>query len=393
MSPWLVPGAILLLPIALTFSIAWPLFRGREAKQGTLWAVYRGLGRFILAITVAGWWILWDLGGHSELAPKFVRAWSQTLETSSGEGLLFWVPPVVSLAILLILWYTFDRAFLKLRWTIIDLMRRAWWRLVSFVIPLLMVATGFDAIFAGRFRGVAWLLSAGVVSKVGTGFLRHAEGVKFNKLKSGELRSRALKMANRMGATLSRVYIVPAGKGHLTNAYGMSNAIGLTDSLGRYLSKGQIDFVIAHELGHVQLRHGRKHLLVVIAIFSIMGLVFFRLSQHVLSFQPLVQLVVVLAPLIAIYYFSRRFEYSADRAAVEFTGDPETAIRALANLHKVHEVPARCDRFTELFATHPALARRVEAIANLRQIPAERLSNILEDVGLSECAARRVSTV
>ena len=51
-----------------------------------------------------------------------------------------------------------------------------------------------------------------------------------------------------MGVTIRRVYIVPAGKGLLTNAYGLSNAIALTDSLGQYLTKTQIDYVMAHEL-------------------------------------------------------------------------------------------------------------------------------------------------
>ena len=103
---------------------------------------------------------------------------------------------------------------------------------MSLVIPLLLVGAGFDIILDRKIRGIAWLLAAGVVSIVGTGFLRRAQGMKFNKLKSGELRTRALSMASRMGVTLDRVYVVPAGKGHLTNAYRMSNAIALTDNLG-----------------------------------------------------------------------------------------------------------------------------------------------------------------
>ena len=82
-------------------------------------------------------------------------------------------------------------------------------------------------------------------------FLRRAEGLKFNTLKSGELRNRALNIARRMGVALSRVYVVPAGRGHLTNAYGMSHAIGLTDNLGKYLTKAETEFVIAHEVAHV----------------------------------------------------------------------------------------------------------------------------------------------
>jgi len=61
-----------------------------------------------------------------------------------------------------------------------------------------------------------------------------------NTLKSGELRYRALLLAEETGITLQRVFIVPSGKGHLTNAFGMSSAIGLTDNLGKYLTKEQV---------------------------------------------------------------------------------------------------------------------------------------------------------
>ena len=61
-----------------------------------------------------------------------------------------------------------------------------------------------------------------------------------NTLKSGELCNRALLLAKEMGITLQRVFIVPSGKGHLTNAFGMSSTIGLPDNLGKYLTKEQV---------------------------------------------------------------------------------------------------------------------------------------------------------
>lgn len=257
--------------------------------------------------------------------------------------------------------------------------RRAWWRLASFVIPLQMVAAGFTAIFEGKISGTAWLVSAGEVSRIGTGFLRRAEGIKLNRLKSGELRNRAFKMASQMGVTLERVYMVPAGKGHLTNAYGMSNAIGLTDSLGKYLTKAQMDYVIGHELAHVKLRHNRKHLLLVFGIFSTMTVLLFRFSRYALPLQVLAQIDVIFVPLAVIYYFSRQWEYAADRVAVEFTGAPEVAIEGLMNLRKVEEVPMQTAKFSELFMTHPSLARRVDAIARIGKISAQQLSRILDD--------------
>jgi Zn-dependent protease with chaperone function len=266
-------------------------------------------------------------------------------------------------------------------------LRQAWWRLVSFVGALLMVAAGFDEIFCGRLRGIGWLLAAGIVAKVTTALLRRSEGMKFNRLKSGELRNRALRMAGWMGVKLDRVYMVPAGKGHLTNAYGMSNAIALTDNLGKYLSKEQVDSVIAHELGHVKLKHGRRSLLLVVALFSALALISFRLSARAPLLLSVVRFVVIFAPLMVIYYVSRRFEYAADREAVALTGDHETAIRALANLYYAAEAPTRFGRFSELFATHPALLRRAYAIGKLGQIPAQRLSHILADVGLASAGA------
>jgi Zn-dependent protease with chaperone function len=359
-------------------------------ERRAVWASYRAFGRFILAGTAAGWWMEWDWRGRSELPPILVRNWPGALGKSSAETLLFWLPPMASLAIFLFSCYAIDRTLLKQRWSLFEMARRTWWRLASFVIPLQMVAAGFTAIFEGKVSGTAWLLSAGVVSRIGTGILRRAEGIKLNRLKSGELRNRAFKMASQMGVTLERVYMVPAGKGHLTNAYGMSNAIGLTDSLGKYLTKAQIDYVIAHELAHVKLRHNRKHLLIVLGIFSTMIVLLFRFAQYALHLQPLAQFAVIFGPLAAIYYFSRQFEYSADRVAVEFTGEPEVAIRGLVNLHKVDAVPLQLAKFSEFFMTHPSLARRVDAIARIGQIPSQHLSTVLNDARVSGVARQDV---
>lgn len=388
-SPLLVPCTILLLPIALTLLFWWSALRARDTERRTIWADYRGFGRFILAAAVVGWWMEWDWRGRSELPPILVRHWPGALGKSSAETLLFWLPPMAGLAIFLFSCYAIDRTLLKQRWSLFEMTRRTWWRLASFVIPLQMVAAGFTAIFGGRVSGAAWLLSAGVVSKIGTGFLRRAEGMKFNRLKSGELRNRAFKMASQMGVTLERVYMVPAGKGHLTNAYGMSNAIGLTDSLGKYLTKAQIDYVMAHELAHVKLRHSRKHLLMVLGIFFTMTVLLFRLAQYALHLQPVAQFAVIFGPLGAIYYFSRQFEYSADRVAVEFTGEPEVAIRGLVNLYKADEIPLQASKFFEFFMTHPSLASRVDAIARIGQIPAQQLSTVLDEAGVSGVVAQQ----
>ena len=72
----------------------------------------------------------------------------------------FWLPPIVCLGLFLVFSYSGDREFLKVRWTFANLLRLAWWRTVTFVVSLLMVATGFDAILNKRLVGVAWIVGA-----------------------------------------------------------------------------------------------------------------------------------------------------------------------------------------------------------------------------------------
>ena len=162
----------------------------------------------------------------------------------------------------------------------------------------------------------------------------------------------------------------------------------MTDNLGKYLDERQLEFVIAHEVAHVKLKHGRMRLLLEGTIFSITAISLFLLPLQTKGFRPLLQLVAIMGPLIALYYCSRRFEYSADRAAIEFTDEPEMAIRALAKLHQRLDLPAASDAFTELFMTHPTFAHRVGAVVNNGQIPADRLRRILEDTGMTVIAAQ-----
>jgi Zn-dependent protease with chaperone function len=98
----------------------------------------------------------------------------------------------------------------------------------------------------------------------------------------------------------------------------------------------------------------------------------------------------ILGPLAAVYYGSRRFEYSADKEAVDFTGDSETAIQALANLELSRELPATQARLMEWFMTHPTFEHRVEAIAKLGRVPVDRLTMILDEAGISMSTAARL---
>lgn len=109
-SPLLVTSVMLLLPMVVTFAFRSAALRGREGEHAIAWA---GFVRPIMAITVACWWVTWDLFGHSEFVPVFIRVLPGAFEASSAEALLFWAPPLASLGISLILCYTGERALLS----------------------------------------------------------------------------------------------------------------------------------------------------------------------------------------------------------------------------------------------------------------------------------------
>jgi Zn-dependent protease with chaperone function len=238
-----------------------------------------------------------------------------------------------------------------------------------------MVATGLEAIYKRHLLGVLWLALGGVVAFVGTLRLRLAGGLKLQRVKSGELYKRAFAMAKEMRTPLKRVYVVPAGRGHLTNAYGLSESIAITDNYGKFLNRAELDFVIGHELGHVLGKHGRKGILVMISGFATVALACFFFPAFLTGLRPVFDVAAILGPILIFYFFSRRFEYAADRTSVEFTRDAKAAINALTNLYGFTQAPTRCDPVTELFMTHPSLAHRITAIGRISSTGPDRPFN------------------
>jgi Zn-dependent protease with chaperone function len=343
------------------------------------WIAYRRWIHIIQLGTVAAWWALWDFQTVSALIPRLALRLNW-IDPALVKPILFWTIPIAGIAVVQRICYSLDRTFLGRRWTAIDLVRLACWRTVSPTVALLFVATGFDAIYDRTLAGIFWLVAAAMLAMVATSRLRSAEGIKLQRVKSGELYKRAFVMAKEMQTPLKRVYVVPAGKGHLTNAYGLSQSIAVTDNYGKFLNRAELDFVIGHELGHVKAQHGRKKLLIVVTSFASIALLCFFLPPIWIRFRPLLDILVVFFPILTFYFFSRRFEYAADESSVEMTKDPEMAIRALANLYRITQSPTHCDRLTELFMTHPSLTRRVRAIGETGRMPAERISEIVGEM-------------
>jgi Zn-dependent protease with chaperone function len=286
-----------------------------ESPTTSRWiALRRGL-HVAMLVNVAAWWALWDIQSHSVLIPKLALRFGWT-DAAFLKPLLFFVLPVGTIFALHAVCYSLDRTFIGRRWTATDVMRLAFWRTTSPTIAMLLVATGFDAMYGRRLAGIFWLIFAAIVAMLGTFRLRVAEGIKLQRVKSGELYKRAFAMAKDMRTPLKRVYIVPAGRGHLTNAYGLSESIAVTDNYGKFLDRAELDFVIGHELGHVKGKHGRKKLLMMIIVFATLAVICFFFPPILIRFRPLLNFFLLLMPTLTFYFFSRRFEYAADKSSV-----------------------------------------------------------------------------
>lgn len=201
------------------------------------------------------------------------------------------------------------------------------------------------------------------------------------------------------GMAMPRLRIIETGA---RNAYasGLKQdqyAITVTRGLLDTLNEAEIEAVLAHELSHI--RHNDVRLLVISVIFvGIISVVAQILARGMLrgslyrvggarrgSGGNAIVLVLIGFAVVAVAYglaivirfaLSRRREYMADAGAVELTKNPDAMIGALKKISadpKIEKAPAEVremflyDRetgFAGLFATHPPIEKRIEALVD-----------------------------
>ncbi|MGB6483484.1 MAG: M48 family metalloprotease [Candidatus Acidiferrales bacterium] len=348
------------------------------AKSHRRWFGYRQNMRLVLLTTIGGWWALWDWD-QSAVFPQIVRSWPAFADPATRE-FIFWVSPLATFLVAQTIAYATDKSIAELHWTHTAILRQAFWSVIRFVVPLLLISVAFEAIFNGELLGIIWLVCAFIIFIIGRVFHDKALGVNLRLLKSGELRNRAMAMAGKMNAALRQVYVVPQGKGHLLNAFAGFGSISLTDTLSQHLNRAEVDCTIAHELGHLKLGHTRKTLLALVLVFAIPSLLLFRWPARVPVFRPAIDLFVIFAPFLVFYFFSRRFEYQADQESAGNARNPEIEISSLVKLYRAAGASFRTPKLTEMFLTHPSLIHRVEVIARANGISDARVTEMLRDI-------------
>jgi heat shock protein HtpX len=171
--------------------------------------------------------------------------------------------------------------------------------------------------------------------------------------------------------------------------------ITLTRGLMAKLDDEELEAVIAHELSHVKNRDVRLLIIAVIfvGIFSFFGESIVRgimrtnlpRNDHhrrsgggnagaLVLFAVVIIFVAYLLAVLIRFALSRKREYMADAGAVELTKNPDAMIRALEKISgkaDLQHVPAEIKEmafenprvgFAGIFATHPPIEKRIEAL-------------------------------
>jgi STE24 endopeptidase len=213
---------------------------------------------------------------------------------------------------------------------------------------------------------------------------------RFQPLQDASLRTDILAMAHRAGIPARHVYEVDMStRTRKLNAYvsgfGASQRVVLWDTTLRRMSRDEILFVSAHEMGHYALGHGWKTLLLLaVGAFGVFGLAAAIVGAWLRAFgaawgvrghgdlatMPVIALSLTLATLVvtpAANAFSRRAEHEADVYALEMTHDNDAGARTflkLAQDNRSDPEPSTLVRL--LLFDHPPLADRIRFALSYR---------------------------
>jgi len=203
---------------------------------------------------------------------------------------------------------------------------------------------------------------------------------RFHELEAGALRDSVESLARRCGFEPRGVYVMDGSRRSTHgNAYftglGRSKRIVFFDTLVAALAPGELQAVLAHELGHYRLRHVAMRLALSLAAafagFALLAWLgrepWFQASLGVEAGGPhtLLLLFVVAAPAFLFglrplaALLSRRHEFAADRFAAEHA-DAAALADALVKLHRDNASTLTPDRlFTAFHASHPPVLARI----------------------------------
>ena len=209
---------------------------------------------------------------------------------------------------------------------------------------------------------------------------------KFSPMEEGAVKEKVLGLLNRTGFTSNGLFVMNAsirsshGNAYFTG-FGKNKRIVFFDTLIKTLEPGEVEAVLAHELGHFKKRHVVKMLIRGI-IMSFLG---FLILGKLLNYEPFfvghgitepnLHLSLILFAMVSgVYTFfttpisswiSRKYEFEADEFASQHS-DANELISALVKLYKDNASTLTPDpTYSAWYHSHPPALIRVEHLEGL----------------------------
>ncbi|KHD37674.1 peptidase M48 [Clostridium acetobutylicum] len=213
---------------------------------------------------------------------------------------------------------------------------------------------------------------------------------KFEPLKDKRIESKIQNLAHRAGVYNCQLYQVnKSADTKQINAYmtgvGNTKRIVIWDTAIKNLSEEELEFVVAHEIGHYVLNHTIINCFGTIGGLFIMLYIIHKAVPHTIkkygkmlkiesiinirSF-PLIILVITICTCVSEPFYnavSRTMEYNADTFAVELTHNNEAGVNMFKKLSVKNLSVMQPDRWYEIWKyTHPSLQERIDFVKSYK---------------------------
>ncbi|MGH7555210.1 MAG: M48 family metallopeptidase, partial [Longimicrobiales bacterium] len=189
---------------------------------------------------------------------------------------------------------------------------------------------------------------------------------------SDELAPRIQAIVERAGIAAPELYRIGAPGTRFMNALALPSirrpAIGLGNALIELLEPDEAAAIYAHELAHIEqfsprvLRRLQAITRLLIATAVGAPLLVRWLAPSLASWLVIIWPIVVLTVLLLRARKSQQRETESDLRAAALCGDPDAVARGLIKIHAHAFIPRRWSVDFERMATHPSLARRIQAL-------------------------------
>jgi Zn-dependent protease with chaperone function len=377
-----LPLGAFCLPVLLALWLRRRALASRFEDKASVWFSYIRYQQWLLNGSLLAWWASTESARLEGFLRFVLRASSANAPwlAEISSTLADWIPPAAVWVICMVVSQPVHEKLRGLNRTRKELALQAIYSLCSALLPLLLLIKGVAAAARLDFRSlVLYVIASFLVRVIAGGRLRKLLGMQPQALSIGELRDAAFQMAHRLGVKLQQIYVIPAGKSQMANAFARSgNTIAFTDYLLERMTRREVNYILGHELTHLRLRHLRKLSTAIVGcvVFCIVAQEWLGVFLPGSAFFRYAAFFVVVTT--GTYFWSRRFEFEADAGAVESTGDAPAAISALFKLASLNLHPLQWSKWSEKWLTHPSTLRRAQAIARRAGIPFERLAEIAQ---------------